>query len=74
MAPTPNPEITAHSAFHWAVCDAEAVYAIAARHDERGALDALSAAMDAAYDAYDAAVDKFLADMKRADVNPPRPL
>jgi hypothetical protein len=55
MDPTPISETAAYTAFHCAVCDAEASYALAAYDDEASALDALTAALDSAYNAYDAA-------------------
>ena len=58
MAPTPTSETAAYTAFHCAVCDAEASYALAAYDDEASALDDLTAALDSAYNAYEASVTR----------------
>jgi hypothetical protein len=58
MDPTPISETAAYLAFHCAVCDAEALYAVAAYHDEAAALDAHTAALDSAYAAYKKAITR----------------
>ena len=58
MDPTPISETAAYTAFHCAVCDAEASYALAAYDDEAAALDALTSALDAAYAAYETLVTR----------------